>query len=356
MLNIACPVNPLGYGIAGLNIVKSLDKLSEVALFCIGQPEVTTQEDADIISRCLRKGRMLDFDAPSIKIWHQHDMSQFPSKGKRIGFPIFELDEFNDLEKHHLNSLDHIFVCSKWAKSVVLNQTSLNDKQITVVPLGVDMSIFNTSLPKRSDKKTIFFNCGKWEIRKGHDVLCDIFNKAFEIDDDVELWLLCNNPFLNESQTKEWTDLYLKSKLGSKIKIFPRMQSQQEVYSIMSNSDCGVFPSRAEGWNLELLEMMACGKSVITTNYSAHSEFCTSSNAHLVDIKDLEVAFDGKWFHGRHGKWAKIGPSEVEQFVCYLRKIHDLKQNNQLEENLSGLETATQFSWDNSARTILNNV
>ena len=49
MLNIISPINQLGYGIAGLNIVKSLH--NDVALWSISQPQVTSQEDADIVSK-----------------------------------------------------------------------------------------------------------------------------------------------------------------------------------------------------------------------------------------------------------------------------------------------------------------
>ena len=48
MLNIISPINQLGYGIAGLNIVKELDKIAPVSLFPIGQPTVTSQDDYDI--------------------------------------------------------------------------------------------------------------------------------------------------------------------------------------------------------------------------------------------------------------------------------------------------------------------
>ena len=70
----------------------------------------------------------------------------------------------------------------------------------------------------------------------------------------------------------------------------------------MSKVDVGIFPSRAEGWNLEILELMSCGKHIITTNYSAHTEFCNKENALLVDIDELETAYDGKWFLGSCGK------------------------------------------------------
>lgn len=353
MINLISPINQLGYGITGLNITKALSKITDVALWVIGQPQLTNQEDADTISQCLKNAQLPDFTSPCIRIWHQHDMSQFVGRGQHIGFPIFELDKFSNIEKHHLSSLDKIFVCSSWAKNVILNNINIAESNVVVVPLGVDSDIFK---PVESQhKNTIFFNCGKFEIRKGHDILVDIFNKAFNTNDSVELWLMCDNPFLNENETKEWHQKYYKSKLGSKIKIIPRLNTQQEVYNIMSQIDCGVFPSRAEGWNLELLECMACGKNVITTNYSAHTEFCNKDNSYLIDISDTELAFDNKWFF-KQGNWAKIDSTHTDQFVENMRNIHANKQNSSLLPNNAGIATAKKFSWKNTAEIMLHNV
>ena len=192
MINVVSPINQLGYGITGLNLVKSLAKQTPVCLWVLGQPQVTNQDDADLISTCLQNRNYLDFDAPCIKIWHQNDMTQFAGRGKRIGFPIFELDKFNDLEKHHLNSLDSMFVCSQWAKNVVLSNIDINSNDVHVIPLGIDKKIFQNNTTENSEK-TIFLNCGKWEVRKGHDILYKIFNMAFEPSDKVELWMLCVN-------------------------------------------------------------------------------------------------------------------------------------------------------------------
>merc|ERR1712167_234812 len=90
--------------------------------------------------------------------------------------------------------------------------------RVDVAPLGVDPSIFKCA-DKEPNDKTIFLNVGKWEIRKGHDILCDAFNEAFKEDDNVELWMMNHNPFLDEAQEAEWHNLYLQSGLGSKIKI-----------------------------------------------------------------------------------------------------------------------------------------
>ena len=277
-------------------------------------------------------------------------MAERIGSGKFIGFPIFELDAFSDLEKHHLSSCDHLFVCSEWAKQVCLNNLHFGEHRVHVVPLGVDGNIFKP-LPATQTDKTIFFNCGKWEIRKGHDVIIECFNKAFNASDDVELWMMCDNPFIG-NQNEEWQKLYKESGLGDKIRLIPRQHSHHDVARLMNMVDCGVFPARAEGWNLELLEMMSCGKHVIATDYSAHSQFCNNDNAHLIKINSLETAYDGVWFKGT-GEWARIDDQAKDQCVSHMRKIHKLKQNNELSINEHGIETAKEYTWDNTANKIM---
>jgi glycosyltransferase involved in cell wall biosynthesis len=261
-----------------------------------------------------------------------------------------------------MNHCDKLFVCSKWAKEIA-GQVFNRLRDIHVVPLGVDTEIFKPYQSKRT--QTVFFNCGKWEKRKGHDVLLECFNRAFDFDDDVELWMMCDNPFIGQDNQK-WANFYKNSPLGDKIRIIPRQKTQKDVYNIMKQTDCGVFPSRAEGWNLELLEMMACGKDVITTNYSAHTEFCTKDNSFLVEIDSLEQAFDGVFFPGSHGRWAQLADYQKDQLIEHMRNVHGAKQQytNGWESDMKklccknhyGIETAEKFTWKNSARELLNGI
>ena len=221
------------------------------------------------------------------------------------------------------------------------------------MPLGVDTEIFKPHLSTR--QKTIFFNCGKWEIRKGHDVLVECFNSAFGHDDDVELWMMCDNPFIG-NKNEYWKNLYKSSKLGDKIRIIPRQKSHQDVYQIMKQTDCGIFPARAEGWNLELLEMMACGKRVIATNYSAHTQYCSPVNSLLVNIEKLEPAYDGVFFDGKIGEWASLDIDQYATIIEYMKMIHSLKQSGDLQLNTNGIETAESLSWEESAKTLLHKV
>jgi glycosyltransferase involved in cell wall biosynthesis len=348
-LNVISPVCYTGYGVAGQNLVKSLVKEgNNVALWPIGGVSIL-EEDTPIFQQAVDNQKRYDPNAHCVRIWHQFQLDQFVGRGLHIGYPIFELDKFNQVELHHLANCDRLFVCSNWAKKVIAD--SLPGIDTRVVPLGVNSKIFYPStVEKQQNQPYVFFNAGKWEKRKGHDILVEIFNKAFEIEDDVELWMMPHNPFLSPDETNNWVRQYKESKLGSKIHILSHCNTHYEVAGIMRQTDCGIFPSRAEGWNLELLEMMACGKPCITTNYSAHTEFCGPEDTWLVDIEETELANDGKWFFGQ-GSWAKMGEKQIDQFVENMRFLYKNKPNSN-----NWLAQSNKFTWKNSAQALISNL
>jgi len=352
-INIMAPINSLGYGVAGYNLLKALAMEGHaISYFPIGEPKWEGDPRfAEIIKGTMGNARMLDNSAPSVKIWHQNDMALFPGRGKRIGFPIFELNRFNPQELLHLKSLDHILVCSQWAAQVI-KDNGIN-VSVSVVPLGVDTSVFHevpkikASRPYWMKNTTVFMNVGKWEIRKGHNELLEAFNGAFDEKDDVELWMMNDNPFIG-IENELWKKKYLESKLGSKIKIKHRVSTQHELRELYNQIDYGVFPSHAEGWNLEPLEMMACGANIIATAYSGHTEYLNDENATLIHPNGMEVANDGRWFNGQ-GEWCKFS---VDGLKIRLRAAHEWKKDG--SNKFPGVqETVKKFSWQNSAMKLL---
>jgi glycosyltransferase involved in cell wall biosynthesis len=346
---LQAPINSLGYGVAGYNVAKQLaKKIDDLTIFPIGQPEPELyQELAQYDWR--NQEEEFSWDDSCLKIWHQNGLHEMVGRELRVGFPIFELNQFTKEEKLSIRSCNQIYVCSKWAKDIVENETG--HKFVSIVPLGVDRSIFheNNSVKRPA---TIFFNCGKWEIRKGHDIIKECFEKAFTQNDNVELWMMCENPFLGE-KNNDWINYYKSSSLANKIRFIPRQKSHRDVYNIMRQVDVGVFPVRAEGWNLELLELLSCGKHVITTDYSGHTEFTNRSNSRIINTGKLEPAQDGIWFHGQ-GNWAKLGDPQKDQLITHMRELHQQKKDSELDINLAGIETAIKFSWENTAEEILN--
>lgn len=356
MINLWAPICDTGYGLASFNILKQLDCISRVALYPIGKPHLESEEDMEIVKKCLNNRDSFNKNSTCIKIWHQNDLYSRIGSGKYIGFPIFELDSFDKNETLSLMHCDELFVCSQWAKNVILkNLKYYKEDKVHVVPLGVNTEVFYPYV-STNRQTTVFFNCGKWSKNKGHDILLKAFNMAFNHDDDVELWMMCDNVFIGDQGNKEWQRLYKTSKLGEKIRFIPRQPHHSDVARIMNMTDCGIFPARGEGWNMELLEMMACGKHTIATNYSGHTEFCNENNCKLINTENLETAFDGVFFDGTKGFWAELSDEQVDQTVTHMRDIHNKKQSNELGFNTDGIKTAKYFSWNFTLQNIMRYV
>jgi glycosyltransferase involved in cell wall biosynthesis len=351
---IHSPMGYTGYGVVGWNIAKTFHaNATDTTVFPIGAsvfneiPNMENESDKTLLEQMVNKS--FDPTSPCLKIWHQFDLALRIGKGKYVAFPFFEVDKLNEREIIHLNIPDHLIVSSDWAKQVLIQN---NIKvPISVAPLAVDINTFDDSLnkTKKPEDPYVFIMIGKWEIRKGYDVLLEVFEKAFDENSNVELWLLgsSDKTCFTQKEMDDWHSFYKSSKLSSKIKIFPRLKTQKDVANVISQADCGIFLNRAEGWNLDLLEVMSMNKPVITTNYSAHTEFCNHNNSYLINIDSLEPAYDGKWFFGQ-GNWAHIGQNQKDQAIEHMRAV--VREN--VRTNEEGKKTGQTLSWKNTIKHI----
>ena len=73
----------------------------------------------------------------------------------------------------------------------------------------------------------------------------------------------------------------------------------------------------------------------------------------LIHTDEKEDATDNKWFFGQ-GQWAKVGDKQIKQIALYMGAIHRAKQSNRLFVNNECINTAKKFSWDNTAKEIIN--
>lgn len=400
-INLTAPFCSTSYGMSALNILYELNALGhKVSIWPIGPIDGNDVpiKFHEVLRASLHNAQFFDPDAPSVRIYHQFDLAQhIVGRGKKIGWPIFELDQFNKQELHHLFAQNEIIVCSQWAKDVVHKTSNGAINKIHAVPLGVDSSIFYPT-PNKSKDKTVFINIGKKELRKGHDIVIECFEKAFTPEDNVELWMVWGNRILdniNESESAAWTNLYANSIMREKIKTQWRVSgekiegfnyhwddykqavvkdhrirewlpTQESIAALLNRADCAIFPSRAEGFNLDLLEAMACGIQVLTTYYSAHTEFVSCKNPagnqndenNLLDnawwtaSDKLESAYDGIWFHGQ-GNWLLIDDNIKKGFINQMQIVHQMKCRGDDMVNKDGIKTGQLFSWRNSAKKLV---
>jgi glycosyltransferase involved in cell wall biosynthesis len=373
-VNLILPINSLGYGVVGKNIAREMYKLNKNCnLYVLGDTrEVSDKHEIDMINN----GAIINRNFTDLRIWHEHDMGFFISKKKRIGLTFFELDRFSKSEKSHLDSLDDLIVPSKWHKQIC-EEAGINSPKIHVLPMAADYNTFpaiSTSYRKflgynqlgfmefeepDQSNPTVFMTCGKWEIRKGHDIIIECFEKAFCEKDNVKLVVNCLNPFIGEQKNIEWITRY-KANLPNQVEIITeRLKSQHDLSRIFQFVDCGLFPARSEGFNLEAAELLSMGKRCIMSNYSGHSEYAQAAGAITFDCPNKEIAEDGVFFNSLHpkwegnpGMWASIGEKEKDFIVDNMRKVHKDKQSGNLHENVHGVLYFRSWTWDKIAKYI----
>jgi glycosyltransferase involved in cell wall biosynthesis len=357
-VNVVAALNSSGYGTVGFEVTRALVRAGhEVALFprLVGGADelVLDIDDLALVRQALGRQRQYEVDAPCLRIAAEGDMSLFAGTGVRAGLTFFETDALSEHELRHLRSLDVILVASRWGRATAM-EAGLPPERLRVAPMGVDMTVFEPSDPPAAGP-TVFLHVGKWEHRKGQDVLLEAFAKAFSPDDDVELRLLSDNQ-LRRGRDHVWKDEVADSPVADRIVILPRERTRAGLAKRMAGAHCGVFPARSEGWNLCLVEMLATGREVIATDYSAHTQYLSDDNARLIEIDELEEARDPRWspvYSERGaGRWARLGPDQVDQLVEHLRGVHTDRCAGRLGRNDAGVATAEALTWAATAAAV----
>jgi glycosyltransferase involved in cell wall biosynthesis len=363
-LNFIGDPNQTGIGYVRTHVLRGLDRAGcEVSLFLENPRNVSidAQDDILLARKAYETAARYNPKAPCLRIDSSYEFARMVGKGLHVGFPFFELDAFDDRTRHVLSQMDLLLVASDWGKKVILKEIpGRPENTVAVIPLGVDRAVFAprpvfNNLAQSAATK--FFCAGKYEPRKAQDRLIEAFNLAFTPADNVLLVLNCDSVFFFPKEyNDQWHAAARATRMGGKIHfVEPRPATQAALAEWMLSVDCGVFPSRAEGWNLELLEMMACGKPVITTNYAAHTAFATPENSLLIDIDETEPWVQPASYplYCGVGNLARLGPRQTDQLVAHLRAVHALKQNGQLSVNRAGIKTAEALTWDATAQKIL---
>jgi len=370
-LSLTAYINSTGYGQSGCNLVHAFDQLGlRPALFTSGGVEYQ-QHHAAAIEAAHQQGFEFNPDAPSLRLDHQFLMTHHVGRGRRAGYTFFELDRLTRQEVHQLNALDVVFSPSGWAKRVM--EDSGVTARVVVAQPGVDRFVFHPGVrpawhpelgPPPGKDTTVFFNAGKWSLLKGHDFLLEAFEAAFTERDEVMLVMCCFHPivaggFNGPEESARWRDLYLASRLGraGKIRVMPaRLDTQHDLARLMAAADCGFFPARAEGWNMEAAELFAMGKDVVLTDYSAHTEYGRAANGYMLqpDSQDeLEPAAEWPFIPAGRGNWAPLGPKALECAVGQLRDVHARRRRGRLPVNSAGVATfAERFTWAGCARVM----
>ena len=211
--------------------------------------------------------------------------------GPKIAYNVWESTLQPQQYFDKLKEFDEMWVPSKWQRDVTIAQ-GYDPNKIKVVPEGVDINTFfpeETSHKLTSDGRFKFFLAGRWDYRKSIKEIIETFLKTFDKTEPVDLIISVDNPFSNDglNSTEERLEHYGFTDDRIKILHFP---PREEYIKILKSCDAFLSCARAEGWNLPLIEAMACGTPSIYSNCSGQLEFAEGKGLPVKISHELPVS------------------------------------------------------------------
>ena len=205
---------------------------------------------------------------------------------------ILSSDPFKLLKKIFMN-LFHKFphkviVPTKGVKADVVKSYRLNEKKVKVIYNSVDLPKVTKMVSQKNSyiqlpcDKPIIVTMGRLIKRKGHDSLIKAFEK---INKDFDCRLIIIGKGQDEGRLKE---IVASSDAANKIIFTGYLENP---YSLIASSDIFVLSSLWEGFGNVIIEAMACGVPVISTDcpYGPNEIITNEVNGLLVPVGDVEA-------------------------------------------------------------------
>jgi len=197
--------------------------------------------------------------------------------GPKIAYNVWESTLQPESYFEKLKEFDELWVPSKWQRDCSIEQ-GYDPEKIKVVPEGVDVHTFFPEkvnpLDEYKDGRFKFLLFGRWDYRKSTKEIIQTFLKTFSSDEPVDLVVSIDNMWGEQmdgyKSTEERLEAYGLVDPRIKIVHFP---SREDYIKFMKLGHVFVSCARSEGWNLPLIEAMACGTPSIYSNCCAQLEF-----------------------------------------------------------------------------------
>ena len=276
--------------------------------------------------------------------------------GPKIGYNVWESTlqpkEFFDKWK----TFDQLWVASKWQAKCTIEQGADSNK-VKVVPEGVDIKTFypdEVNHKDYDDGRFKFILFGRWDYRKSTKEIIETFLKTFLPDEPIDLILSIDNKFGDRidgfTTTEKRLDYWNLKDNRLKIKHFP---SREDYIKYIKKGHVFLSCSRSEGWNLPLIEAMACGTPSIYSNCSGQLEFAEGKGlpVNVIGEKSTTYKKDPKWTMAV--TTAEIPGNYYEPDFDNLSKVMRDAYENYASHKIQALEDAKiihkDFNWDKVA-------
>jgi len=185
-----------------------------------------------------------------------------------------------------------------------------------------------------------------WTDRGGVSYLVKSFMEEFTSKDDIMLIIKVNMAY-GTNIDKFMKELDIQNKDLPKLKFITDNLNYKDLVKFYNIGDVFVAPTRCEGFGLGMIQALACGIPILTTNFGGQTDFVNKDNGWLIggELEEVkhEVLYEGI-------SWLTPDIEELKKTMrwCYNNqdKVKEMKNNC--------LITANNYSWSNSANIAHN--
>ena len=293
--------------------------------------------------------RKMPLHPPVSVVYAQGDVF-LKNRGRyRIGYTMLEVDGFPKEWVRQANQMDEVWVPTSFNREGFVRCGVT--KPVHVMPLGVDVDHFHPRISNHPNPNGdfIFLSNFEWGERKAPELLLKVFNQTFRRHDPVVLVCKVINRNGGLSVRSEIEALRLKGSGGRIAFVHNREFPYHELGSLYRSADCYVSAGRGEGWDMPLMEAMACGLPTIATDWGAHTEFLHAGIAYplrvrgTIPAKALCPYYDGF-------SWADPDPEHLGQL---LRHVFENRAEAAEIGRRAAVEMTERWTWTRAAKRIV---
>ena len=177
-------------------------------------------------------------------------------------------------QKHREMELaDLVLVPSSFVRRTI---EAFVDRRVSMAPYGVDTEFWKPGSSRDLNRPLRFIYAGQCSIRKGIPLLMEAWSNAALVDAELHLvgsWQLA---------------LGKRAGLPSGVRYRGHLSSEA-LRECFQSGDVFVFPSYFEGFGLVVLEAMACGLPIISSDATAAVDVVDDSNGRVFPAGDVDA-------------------------------------------------------------------
>jgi glycosyltransferase involved in cell wall biosynthesis len=188
---------------------------------------------------------------------------------------------------------DQFWAHSRWIAEQA-RAAGVEPERIRVVPHGVDPAVCRPdgdAYALGRDRRLTFLFVGGVCFRKGTDTLLKAYAEAFTSADDVALVIKDHSQdlFYREDTVRQRMLELMRDPRAPAIVHIDRFLPDADLAGLYRACDVAVFPYRAEGFCLPILECMGAGTPAIAPRFGACLDFCSDETSYLLPVQRIRV-------------------------------------------------------------------